>query len=60
MHYFIPKKNEFIMNNARDTNFFTNCWYSEWLLVNKKMILIVDLKTNKKLATTTVCKDVLK
>ena len=23
-------------NNARDTNYFTNCWYSEWLLVNKK------------------------
>ena len=48
------------MSNARDTNFFTNCWYSGWLLVNKKMILMVDLKTNKKLATTTVCKDVLK
>ena len=48
------------MSNARDTNFFTNCWYSGWLLVNKKMILMVDLKTNKKLATTIVYIDVLK
>ena len=51
------------MSNASDTNFFkksfTYCWYGEWLLVNKKMILMVDLKTNKKLAITTICKNVV-
>ena len=35
------------MSNARDTNYFTkkftNYWCDEWLLVNEKMILIVDL-----------------
>ena len=34
-------------HNSRDTNYFTkkftNCWYGEWLLVNKKVILMVDL-----------------
>ena len=36
-----------LKNNARDTNYFTNCWCGdEWLLVNKKMILIVDLDEN--------------
>ena len=39
------------MNNARDTNyftnFFTNCWCGEWLLVNENMILIVDLDENQ-------------
>ena len=37
--------------NARDTNFFTknftNCWYGEWLLVNEKMILMMDLDENQ-------------
>ena len=53
------------MNDARDTNYFTkyftNCWYGEWLLVNEKVILIVSLdKTNKKLITLTVCKNIVK
>ena len=51
------------MSNASDTIFFkkkfTNWWYGEWLLVNKKMMLVVDLKTNKKLAITTICKNVV-
>ena len=37
-------------NNSRDTNYFTkkftNCWYGEWLLVNKKVILVVGLNKN--------------
>ena len=39
------------MNNDRDTkyftNFFINCWYSEWLLVNEKVILMVGLNENQ-------------
>ena len=39
------------MNNAKDTNyftnFFTNCWYDEWLLVNEKVILMVGLDENQ-------------
>ena len=38
------------MNNVRDINFFTknftNYWYSEWLLVNENIILIVSLDKN--------------
>ena len=38
-------------NNAKDTNYFTkyftNCWCDEWLLVNEKVILIVDLDENQ-------------
>ena len=30
-----------IKNNARDTNYFTNCWCDERLLVNEKVILMV-------------------
>ena len=26
---------------------FTNCWYSEWLLVNEKMMLMVGLDENQ-------------
>ena len=37
--------------NARDTNYFTkiftNCWCSEWLLVNEKVILIIGLDENQ-------------
>ena len=37
-------------NNVRDTNYFTkkftNCWCGEWLLVNEKVILTVDLDEN--------------
>ena len=39
------------LNNAKDINYFTNnctiCWYDEWLLVNKKIILIVGLDKNQ-------------
>ena len=39
------------MNNARDTNYFTkffiNGWCVEWLLVNKNVILMVDLDENQ-------------
>lgn len=38
------------MNNVRDTNYFikkiTNYWCGEWLLVNKKVILIIGLDEN--------------
>ena len=34
-------------NNARDTNYFTNCWYGKWLLVNEKVILTVGLNKNQ-------------
>ena len=37
----------FFFNNARNTKYFikifTNCWCDEWLLENKKVILIVGL-----------------
>ena len=37
----------YILNNVRDTNYFTNFftsyWCSEWLLVNEKVILIMNL-----------------
>ena len=39
------------MNNARDINyfinFFINCWYGKWLLINKKVILIIGLDENQ-------------
>ena len=38
-------------NNTRNTNyftnFFTNFWCGEWLLVNEKLILVVDLDENQ-------------
>ena len=38
-------------NNTRDTNYFikkcTNYLCSEWLLINKKMILMVGLDENQ-------------
>ena len=38
------------LNNAKNTNFFTkffiNYWCGKWLLVNKKVILIVGLNEN--------------
>ena len=34
-------------NNTRDTNFFTNYWCCEWLLVNEKIILMVGLDKNQ-------------
>ena len=37
-------------NNDRNSNFIKkiiNCWYDEWLLVNKNVILIVDLDENQ-------------
>ena len=34
-------------NNARDTIFFTNCWYGEWLLVNENVILMMGLDKNQ-------------
>ena len=41
----------FSYNNARDINFFTkfftNCWCGEWLLVNKKVILMVGPDKNQ-------------
>ena len=40
-----------LKNNVRDINYFTknftNCWCGEWLLVNEKVILIVDLDENQ-------------
>ena len=43
----------FIKSNARNTNFFTkkkkkvtNGWGGEWLSVNEKVILVVDLDEN--------------
>ena len=34
MEYLFIKNDYLVMNNARDTNyftnFFTNCWYGEW------------------------------
>ena len=40
-----------IKENARVINFiiktFTNCWYSEWLLVNKKVMLLVGSDENQ-------------
>ena len=38
------------MNKTKDTNYFiknfTNYWYGEWLLVNKKVILMTGLDEN--------------
>ena len=38
------------MSKARDTNFFTknftNCWCGEWLLINEKVMLMMDLDEN--------------
>ena len=38
-------------NNAKYTNYFiknfTNCWCDEWLLVNEKVILMVELNKNQ-------------
>ena len=38
-------------NNNRNTNYFikyfTNYWYGKWLLVNEKVILMVDLDENQ-------------
>ena len=37
----------FTKSNARDINFFlkffTNCWCDEWLLINEKVMLMIDL-----------------
>ena len=35
------------MKNARDTNFFTNGRYGEWLLVNEN-VMVVDPDENQK------------
>ena len=35
------------MNNTRDTNYFSNYWCDEWLLVNEKMILMMGLDENQ-------------
>ena len=37
----------FFANNVRDTNFFTNKWCGEWLLVNEKVILKMSLDENQ-------------
>ena len=46
----IFNNNNRMKNNDRDTNYFTinftNYWYDEWLLVNKKIILIINLDKN--------------
>ena len=34
------------LNNAKNTKFFINYWCGKWLLVNKKVILIVGLDEN--------------
>ena len=39
---------------VRDTNFFINYWYNEWLLVNEKVILMVDLDERKKFRYSTL------
>ena len=31
---------------TRDTKFFTNGWFSEWLLINEKVIIVVGLNEN--------------
>ena len=50
----------FCMKNVRNTNFFTNYLCGAWLLVNKKlMLLVAKMRTSKKLATITVCKNVV-
>ena len=40
-----------LKENSRDKNFFikyfTNCWCGKWLLVNKKVILLVDPNENE-------------
>ena len=36
-----PLNSSIDKNNARKTNYFTNCWVSKWLLVNEKIILIL-------------------
>ena len=40
-----------VLNNARDTNYFrkifTNYRCGEWLLVNEKVILMVDIDENQ-------------
>ena len=35
-----------VRNSNFFINFFTNYWYSEWLLVNEKVMLMVDLDKN--------------
>ena len=57
-----------LKSNVKDTNYFakkfTNCWCGKWLLVNEKVILIVglddEMKTSKKFAIPSVCKNVIK
>ena len=40
-----------LLNNAIDTNYFTNFfinyWWGEWLLVDEKVILIMGLDENQ-------------
>ena len=53
------------MNNVRHIGyfiiFFINYWRGEWLLVNEKVILMVDLdKNNKRLTISTFYKNVVK
>ena len=44
------KNKKLIKNNFRDTNYFTkkftNYWCGKWLLVNKRVILMVGLDEN--------------
>ena len=46
----IFNNNNRMKNNYRVTNYFTinftNYWYGEWLLVNEKIILIINLDKN--------------
>ena len=39
---------------VRDTNFFINYWYNEWLLVNEKVILMVGLDEREKFRYSTL------
>ena len=49
-HNVINSNTHKLTNNTRNTNYFTkkftNCWCSEWLLVNEKVILIMGLDEN--------------
>ena len=51
-HLILHYKNLVLLvnNNARDTNYFTknftNCWCGKWLLINKKMILMMSVDEN--------------
>ena len=47
--------------NVEVANFFTNCWCSEWLFINGKVMLVVGPNENQEeFAILIVCKSYVK